>query len=106
MNMKALVLKEYNQLVYQDVPEPTVQADDVLIAVKACGICGSDIHGMDGSTGRRIPPLIMGHEAAGIIAEVGSYVKDFQPGERVTLRERIAESDSGAVIRFQMTEDR
>jgi L-iditol 2-dehydrogenase len=84
MNMKALVLKEYNQLVYQDVPEPTVQPDDVLVEVKACGICGSDIHGMDGSTGRRIPPLIMGHEAAGIIAEVGSSVKDFQPGERVT----------------------
>jgi 2-desacetyl-2-hydroxyethyl bacteriochlorophyllide A dehydrogenase len=82
--MKALVLKAYNQLVYQDVPEPTVQADDVLIQVKACGICGSDVHGLDGSTGRRIPPLIMGHEAAGTIAEIGSSVKDFQPGERVT----------------------
>jgi L-iditol 2-dehydrogenase len=84
IHMKALVLKDYNRLVYQDVPEPTVQPDDVLIQVKACGICGSDIHGMDGSTGRRIPPLIMGHEAAGIIVEVGSNVKDFQPGERVT----------------------
>lgn len=82
--MKAMVLREYNQLVYEDVPEPTTGPDDVLIEVKACGICGSDVHGMDGSTGRRIPPIIMGHEAAGIIAEVGSNVEDIQPGERVT----------------------
>ncbi|MGD9227763.1 MAG: galactitol-1-phosphate 5-dehydrogenase [Desulfobacterales bacterium] len=84
MTMKALVLKEYNQLVYQDAPVPTVEPDDVLVGVKACGICGSDVHGIDGSTGRRIPPLIMGHEAAGIVAEVGSNVKDVQPGERIT----------------------
>jgi L-iditol 2-dehydrogenase len=84
MRMKALILKEYNQLVYQDVPEPTVEPDDVLVQIKACGICGSDVHGMDGSTGRRLPPLIMGHEAAGIIAEMGSNVKGFQAGERVT----------------------
>lgn len=82
--MKALVLKKYNQLVYQDVSEPTVEPNYVLVQVKACGICGSDVHGMDGSTGRRIPPIIMGHEAAGIVAEVGSNVKDLQPGERVT----------------------
>lgn len=82
--MKALVLKAYNQLVYQDVPEPTFEPDEVMIRVKTCGICGSDVHGMDGSTGRRIPPLIMGHEAAGIIAQVGSKVKDFQAGQSVT----------------------
>ena len=52
--MKALILKEYNNLVYEDVPEPTVSPDNVLIRIKACGICGSDVHGMDGSTGRRI----------------------------------------------------
>ena len=82
--MKALVLEAYNQLVYQDVPEPTIEPDEVMIQVKTCGICGSDVHGMDGSTGRRIPPLIMGHEAAGIITDVGSNVEDFQPGQRVT----------------------
>jgi L-iditol 2-dehydrogenase len=82
--MKALVLKEYNQLVFEDVAQPATGPDDVLIEVKACGICGSDVHGMDGSTGRRIPPIVMGHEAAGIVAEVGSNVKDIQPGERVT----------------------
>lgn len=82
--MKALVLEEYNHLVYKDVAEPRVGPDEVLIEVKACGICGSDVHGMDGSTGRRIPPVIMGHEAAGVIREVGPAVTGWQPGDRVT----------------------
>jgi L-iditol 2-dehydrogenase len=82
--MKALVLEEYKRLVYQDVPEPETGPDEVLIAVRACGICGSDVHGLDGSTGRRRPPLIMGHEAAGVICRVGSGVTDWRPGERVT----------------------
>jgi L-iditol 2-dehydrogenase len=61
--MKALVLREYMTLVYEDVPTPEVAPDEVLVKVAACGICGSDVHGLDGSTGRRQPPLIMGHEA-------------------------------------------
>ncbi len=65
--MKALVLEAYNKLVYKDVADPVLGPDEVLVKVMACGICGSDIHGLDGSTGRRIPPLIMGHEASGII---------------------------------------
>ena len=56
--MKALVLEEYNNLVFKNVPDPVLGSKDVLIEVKACGICGSDVHGLDGSTGRRIPPLI------------------------------------------------
>jgi L-iditol 2-dehydrogenase len=82
--LKALVLEEYNHFVYKDVPEPVLGANDVMVQVRACGICGSDVHGMDGSTGRRIPPLIMGHEASGIIAGVGSNVKKIEPGDRVT----------------------
>jgi L-iditol 2-dehydrogenase len=82
--MKALVLEAYKQFVYKDVPEPHIGPDEVLIEVKACGICGSDVHGMDGSTGRRIPPIIMGHEAAGVVREVGPVVTGWQPGERVT----------------------
>ena len=82
--MKALVLREANHLVYEEAPIPQIGADEVLVQVKACGICGSDVHGMDGSTGRRIPPLIMGHEAAGVIAEVGSGVNGWQAGDRVT----------------------
>lgn len=87
--MKALILKEYNNLVYEDIPDPKIGPDDVLIRVKACGICGSDVHGMDGSTGRRIPPVIMGHEASGVIAEVGSNVKEFAAGNRVTFDDTI-----------------
>jgi L-iditol 2-dehydrogenase len=52
--------------------------------VAACGICGSDVHGLDGSTGRRQPPLIMGHEAAGIIEETGPEVSGWRCGDRVT----------------------
>jgi len=82
--MKALVLTEYNHLAYQDVPEPQTGPGQVLIQVRACGICGSDVHGMDGSTGRRIPPVIMGHEAAGLIADVGAGVTGWKEGDRVT----------------------
>jgi L-iditol 2-dehydrogenase len=82
--LKALVMEEYNRFEYKEVPEPNLGNNDVMINVKACGICGSDVHGMDGSTGRRIPPLIMGHEASGIITAVGSSVADRRPGERVT----------------------
>jgi threonine dehydrogenase-like Zn-dependent dehydrogenase len=82
--VKALVLEEYNKLVYKDVPDPEINENEVLIKVMACGICGSDIHGMDGSTGRRIPPLIMGHEASGIIVATGEKVKAWKKGDRVT----------------------
>ena len=64
-------------------PEPEMGPDDVLARVRACGICGSDVHGLDGSTKRRFPPLIMGHEAAGEVARVGSRVPDLRPGDRV-----------------------
>jgi len=82
--MKALVLEEYNSLIYKDIPMPDCKADEVLIRVKACGICGSDVHGFDGSTGRRIPPLVMGHEASGVIEGLGANVKDSHVGDRVT----------------------
>ncbi len=82
--MKALVLEEYNRFAYTDVPEPAVGPDEVLVRVRACGICGSDVHGMDGSTGRRIPPIIMGHEAAGVIDSDGAEAFGWRRGDRVT----------------------
>jgi L-iditol 2-dehydrogenase len=82
--LKALVLVAPRQFDYTDLPKPQPAADEVLIAVRACGICGSDVHGMDGSTGRRRPPIVMGHEASGIIAEVGEQVTDWRVGDRVT----------------------
>lgn len=82
--MQALLLKQYSQLEIIEMAEPEIGAEDVLVRVRACGICGSDIHGFDGSSGRRIPPLVMGHEAAGEVAAAGSAVSDLQPGDRVT----------------------
>ncbi|WP_319500480.1 galactitol-1-phosphate 5-dehydrogenase [uncultured Draconibacterium sp.] len=82
--MKALVLENYNELVYKEVAEPVPAKNEVLVKVKACGICGSDVHGMDGSTGRRKPPLIMGHEASGVIAALGSEISGWNVGDRVT----------------------
>jgi threonine dehydrogenase-like Zn-dependent dehydrogenase len=82
--MKALILKEYKQFACEDVPAPVAGPADVIVAVKACGICGSDVHGMDGSTGRRRPPIIMGHEAAGVISSLGSGVIGWKAGDRVT----------------------
>lgn len=82
--MKALVLSEYKELQVQDLPVPQPADDELLIRIKACGICGSDVHGFDGSTGRRIPPIVMGHEAAGIVEAIGRKVTNFNPGDRVT----------------------
>ena len=82
--MKALLLSSYNHLELANLPVPSPAPDEVLIRVAACGICGSDVHGYDGSSGRRIPPLVMGHEAAGIVSAVGSSISNFAPGDRVT----------------------
>jgi L-iditol 2-dehydrogenase len=82
--MNALLLREYLKLELTDMPVPAIGPGDLLVRVKACGICGSDVHGFDGSTGRRIPPLVMGHEAAGEVVETGADVKRFRKGDRVT----------------------
>jgi L-iditol 2-dehydrogenase len=81
--LKALVYTKPYCLEYSDFPDPVVGNDDVLVHVKACGVCGSDVQGFTGKTGRRIPPLIMGHEAAGIIEDIGGNAKGFEKGDRV-----------------------
>jgi len=81
--LKALVYTKPYCFEYSDFPEPKADDNDVLIRVKACGICGSDVQGSTGKTGRRIPPLIMGHEAAGVVEDTGKNVKDFEKGQRV-----------------------
>jgi L-iditol 2-dehydrogenase len=82
--MEALLLKEYMKLELVRMEEPAIGPEEVLVRVRACGICGSDVHGLDGSTGRRIPPLVMGHEAAGEVVKTGAEVTDLRPGDRVT----------------------
>ncbi|HMF79561.1 MAG TPA: galactitol-1-phosphate 5-dehydrogenase [Bryobacteraceae bacterium] len=82
--MKALLLSEYGRLEMVEIPTPRPGPDEVLVRVEACGICGSDVHGYDGGSGRRLPPIVMGHEAAGTIAALGSNVSGLHDGDRVT----------------------
>ncbi|HUI54113.1 MAG TPA: galactitol-1-phosphate 5-dehydrogenase [Bryobacteraceae bacterium] len=100
--MKALLLTGPMRLEVTELPEPKIGATDVLIRVRACGICGSDVHGLDGSTGRRIPPLVMGHEAAGTIAAVGQEVHGWSQGDRVTFDSTISCGDCSFCRRGQI----
>lgn len=88
--MKALLLTAPSRLEFTDFAEPAPADDEVLLRIRACGICGSDIHGWDGSTGRRRPPLIMGHEASGEILAVGPKVDRWRRGDRVTFDSTIS----------------
>ena len=83
--MKALLLTAPSSLTLTDLETPEPDAGEVRVRIAACGICGSDVHGYTGSTGRRIPPLVMGHEAAGIIDAVGRNVSGQLIGQRVAL---------------------
>ncbi|MDB4780805.1 alcohol dehydrogenase catalytic domain-containing protein, partial [bacterium] len=82
--MKVLELIAPSEFVVSEKPKPVPQPGEVLIKVACCGICGSDVHGMDNSSGRRIPPMIMGHEASGVIEEVGAEVSGWSEGDRVS----------------------
>ena len=77
--MKALVYEDVETLGFRDVPDPVAQADEHLIRVHAVGICGSDMHAYLGHDDRRPAPLVLGHEAAGVI-ETGPL-----QGQRVTI---------------------
>ncbi len=82
--MQALMMTAIKKLELVDVPMPAIERpDDVLIKVRSVGVCGSDLHGYTGHTGRRIPPLIMGHEATGEVVAVGEAVTDLPVGSRI-----------------------
>jgi L-iditol 2-dehydrogenase len=97
--MKALLLSQYRHLELTDLATPAPQTGEVLIRVAACGICGSDVHGYDGSSGRRIPPIVMGHEAAGTVAEVGEGVSSFRKGDRLTFDSTVYCGDCANCLR-------
>ncbi len=88
--MKSLVLEKYNEFSIRETEIPKLKPGWVLVKVEACGICGSDVHGMDGSTGRRQPPVIMGHEASGIIHEIAPDISGWKAGDRVTFDSTIS----------------
>lgn len=82
--MQTLELVARSELALVGHPVPDPGPGELRIAVRACGICGSDLHGMDGSSGRRIPPIVMGHEASGVVDALGDGVHGWARGERVT----------------------
>ncbi len=83
--MKSAVFYGKHDLRIEDYPMPEVKENDVLIEVKACGVCGTDVHIYEGDKGAAevTPPTILGHEFAGIVAEVGSKVTKYKKGDRV-----------------------
>ena len=87
---RALVYERPWEIVLRDVPAVEPSAGEVRVEIHASGICGSDVHGYTGSTGRRTPPLVMGHEIAGVVGEVGEGVAHVTPGERVALHSILA----------------
>ncbi|RYL87806.1 galactitol-1-phosphate 5-dehydrogenase [Sporolactobacillus sp. THM19-2] len=82
--MKAAVLRENNEIHYEDVTLPKLKSDEVKIKVLACGICGSDTHKMK-SKWKYPLPAIMGHEFSGIVVEKGTEVRNFEKGQHVVV---------------------
>ena len=84
--MRALVLEEFNgPLVPKEVATPRIGSHEALVRVRNVGVCGTDLKIRAGRMGLDVLPLIMGHEVAGEVAEVGSGVQGFTPGDRVTV---------------------
>ena len=83
--MKALVYEGPHKMEILDYPMCEPKAGQVKIKVKYCGICGSDIHGYTGASGRKIPPMVMGHEFSGVVTALGEGVEHFKVGDRVSV---------------------
>ena len=83
--MKAAVLEALDRMVVKEVPAPGSDDDSVLVRVKACAVCGSDIRIFHYGNDRVKPPQIIGHEISGDVVEVGKYVTRFKKGDRVAV---------------------
>jgi NADPH:quinone reductase-like Zn-dependent oxidoreductase len=83
--MRALVLRDFYDIAVEERPEPQPRPGEVVVAVIATGICGSDFHGYSGENGRRHPGQVMGHETVGRIDELGSGVAELAVGQLVTV---------------------
>ncbi|MCP4294810.1 MAG: alcohol dehydrogenase catalytic domain-containing protein [Proteobacteria bacterium] len=83
--MDALVKKEhgFDKMEIVDVPLPKPESKEVLIKIKAAGICGSDVLFYQASLTHCIPPVILGHEFSGEIVEIGNQVEHYKIGDRV-----------------------
>ena len=83
--MKAIVWNGPEEMAVEEVPEPTVEPGTVIVRPGAVGICGSEIEGYLGRMGNRVPPLVMGHEFAGTVTEVGEGVSENLVGREVAV---------------------
>lgn len=83
--MKALVFKGPEKIFLEEIKKPIPKENELLVKIKAVGICGSDFEGYLGKTGRRIPPMVMGHELSGEIADAKSSNK-FNHGDKVVVQ--------------------
>ena len=83
--MKAILYEGPNKLSYTDVPDVTPAKKEVKLRIKACGICGSDVAGYQGLTGRRLEPMIMGHEFCGQVVECAEGVEKLKTGDMVAV---------------------
>ncbi|MCD6083117.1 zinc-dependent dehydrogenase [Candidatus Aerophobetes bacterium] len=83
--MKAAVLEDLEKMVVKEVTTPQIGQGEILVRVRSCAVCGSDIRIYHRGNPRVKPPQIIGHEIAGEIVEVGSGVKKFKVGDRVAL---------------------
>lgn len=87
--MRAAVLTAHYKIEFTEIPEPEPKDDEVKIKVHSAGICGSEVHAFKGTHPFRHPPAILGHEMAGEIVAVGSQIKQFKVGDRVTVEPQI-----------------
>lgn len=83
--MKVAVWHGGKDIRIEEIPKPEIKDDEVLIRVRAAGICGSEVHAYAGVSKRRTPPLIMGHEFTGEVTEVGEKGEGVQTGDRVVV---------------------
>jgi len=83
--MKAAVLREFGKIVIEDVPDPHPSVNEVVVRVKACGICQTDYKSYLGKRTNIHFPFIMGHEPAGVVASVGPGVTEFVEGDEVII---------------------
>lgn len=83
--MKGAVFYGKHDLRVEECALPETGPEDVLIQIKACGVCGTDVHIFEGDKGAAqvTPPTILGHEFSGVVVETGSLVRDWKKGDRV-----------------------
>lgn len=100
--MKAAVFYGKHDLRIEEIEKPSPKADEVVIKVMACGICGTDIHIFEGDEGAAATPrgTVLGHEFAGVVTEVGENVRDIKVGDRVCVDpNKLAEAATIAAMR-------